>query len=139
MAPVTIITRRLGGAQALACAALACAALPALAAPENTFRPWLDSWQAAVARADSQAVAALVKTPFLFEGAALDRAAFVQKAWPALFSSKLRACWARAKPVAEGGDITLTCAPYTLYFEPAAGAAGRGAWLLREFNADGEP
>lgn len=125
---------RLGGVLALASAAMQ----TALAAPEGGFRPWLEGWQAAVARADAPTVAASVKTPFLFEGAALDRAAFVQKAWPALFSSKLRACWVRAKPVTEGSDMTLTCAPYTLYFEPAAGAAGRGAWLLREFNADGE-
>lgn len=127
------ITRQLATASLLACTAM-----PALAAPEGTFRPWLDGWQAAVARGDAPAVAASVRAPFLFEGAALDRAAFVQKAWPALFGSKLRGCWARAKPIAEGSDMTLSCAPYTLYFEPATGAAARGQWLLREFNADGE-
>ena len=98
--------------------------------------PWLDGWQNAVARNDSQAVVAAVRLPFLFQGRPLDAAGFVAQAWPAMFSPALRRCWSRARPLIEGRELTLTCAPYTLYFEPGPAP---GTWLLREFGADGEP
>lgn len=115
---------------------LACAATALGATPNDApIRPWLDDWQRAVARADAPAVAASVRLPFLFEGRQLDASGFVGKAWPSIFSPALRHCWSRARPMAEGRDQTLNCAPYTLYFEPGEAP---GIWLLREFSADGE-
>lgn len=117
----------------LAAAALLLATAGAAGADDG-FAAFHAGFRAAVARGDAQAVAALTRLPFLFEGRALDAAGFRREVWPALFAPALRRCWAQARALAEpgpGGDYSLHCAPYALHFD----AAG-GRWQLREFSAD---
>ena len=109
-------------------------AAAAIAGADDGFAAFHDTFRTAVARGDAQAVAAVTRWPFLFEGRALDAAGFRRKAWPALFTPALRRCWAQAPAQAEPGqrgERSLHCAPYALHFD-----ADRGRWQLREFSAD---
>lgn len=108
------------------------AAGPALA--DDGFAAFHAGFRAAVARGDAEAVAALTRLPFLFEGRSQDAAGFRQHVWPALFTPALRRCWAQARALAEAAqpaERSLHCAPYALHFD-----ADGGRWRLREFSAD---
>ncbi len=89
--------------------------------------------RAAAAQPGGEALADLAQLPFLYEGRSLDRAGFVAQVVPGLFTPRLRACLAQARPLVEDGRITLWCKPYGLVLAPQ-----RGGWRLAEFYADGE-
>ncbi|HVK33558.1 MAG TPA: hypothetical protein VM845_13785 [Burkholderiaceae bacterium] len=109
-------------------ATLAYAALPltARAAPDPT-----QPWRAAAARGDGPALADLTALPFLYEGRSLDRAQFIARAVPGLFTPAVRRCLQRAPAEAEDGALVLWCKPYGFYLRPVD-----GAWRLADFVAD---
>lgn len=110
-------------------AALACALLPVgapAAAPDPT-----QPWRAAAARGDAQALADLTVLLFLYEGRALDRARFIARAVPGLFTPTVRRCLQHAPARAEDGALVLWCKPYGFYLREV-----NGAWRLADFVAD---
>jgi hypothetical protein len=109
---------------------LALACQPLWAADD--FASFDARFRAAVIAQDRAAVASLTQLPFLFEGRALDRAAF-ERALPLLFAAAQRRCLAKAPAQAEGERQVVFCAPYAYYF----GRAG-GHYRFLEFAADGE-
>jgi hypothetical protein len=96
------------------------------------FASFLARFRAGLAAPDAEALADLIRLPFLYEGQDLDRAGFVRVV-PALFPPPVRACLATARPTREDDRFVLFCPPYGFYF-------GRedGDYRLLEFNADGE-
>lgn len=114
----------------LALCLLMLVALPVQADDVDAF---LGRFRSALMARDAAAIADLTQLPFLYEGRRLDRAAFI-RAVPALFDARLSRCLAQARPLTEGPDRLLHCAPYTFYLR--TGADRR--WRLAEFTADGE-
>jgi hypothetical protein len=78
-------------------------------------------------------VAELTRLPFLFDGTARDRAAFM-KLIPQLFDPPTRACMSKSPPRAEAEAMVLDCPPYAFYFRRQP----HGGYRLEEFAADGE-
>lgn len=114
----------------LALCLLMLVALPVQADDVDVF---LARFRSALVARDAAVIADLTQLPFLYEGRRLDRAAFI-RAVPVLFDARLSRCLAQARPLTEGQDRLLHCAPYTVYLR--TGADRR--WRLAEFNADGE-
>lgn len=110
--------------------ALMLAALPVHADDVDAF---LVRFRSALVARDAAAIADLTQLPFLYQGRQLDRAAFI-RAVPKLFDARLSRCLAQARPLTEGQDRLLHCAPHTFYLR--TGADRR--WRLAEFTADGE-
>ena len=104
------------------------------AGADDGFAAFHATFRIAVARGEVQAMVALTRLPFLFEGRVLDAAGFRREVWPALFTPALRRCWVQARALTEPGqpgERSLHCAPYALHF-----VADGGRWQLREFSAD---
>jgi hypothetical protein len=95
---------------------------------------FLTRFRAAVANPDAAALADLTRLPFLFDGQAHDRTAFIARVVPRLFTPPVRKCLIQAKPQSEEGRLLLWCKPYGFYLGVAD-----GQWRLMEFAADGEP
>jgi hypothetical protein len=95
---------------------------------------FLIRFRAAVAHPDAAALADLTRFPFLFDGRAHDRAAFITRVAPRLFTPAIRKCLIQAKAQSEEGRLVLWCKPYGFYLGVAD-----GQWRLIEFTADGEP
>ena len=74
----------------------------------------------------------MTKLPFLFDSKPRDHSGF-QKIYPALFDSKVRACFAKAKPVTEEDRFVIYCGRYIFYF-----GLVRGEFRFIEFAADPE-
>jgi hypothetical protein len=87
----------------------------------------------AAARPGGAALADLAELPFLFEGRAHQRQAFIGKVVPALFTAPVRQCLQHARPQPEGDRLVLWCKPYAFYLGPV-----RGRWRLIEFGVDAE-
>ena len=121
----------------LSAVALAAMLAAAPACADDGFAAFHADFRAAMARDDgdaADAVIALTRFPFLFEGSGHDAAGFRRAVWPVLFTPALRRCWARARALSEPGqpgEWSLHCAPYALHFD-----AEGGRWQLREFSAD---
>lgn len=105
------------------------AAGPAAAAPDTA--PFLAAWRQALAQPGGEAIADLTAFPFLFESRPLGRASFVGQAVPALFDGAARRCLQRARPLADGERLVVSCAPYGYVF----GRTPAG-WRFVEFFAD---
>jgi len=71
----------------------------------NAF--WIE-FKAAVARSDKGGVADLTKLPFMMDGKNLDRAGFI-KQYGLLFTSRVRRCFARAKPTRDQEAYEIFC------------------------------
>jgi hypothetical protein len=119
--------------RALVAAATLLGVAPARAAEDPALARFLAAFRPALARGDAAAVADRTQLPFLFESEPRDREAFVRLVFPALFTEPVRACLAKAEPVAEDDRWVVFCGPYLFYF----GRAGDEVRLL-EFAADGE-
>ena len=87
----------------------------------------------AAAQPGGAALADLTQLPFLFEGSAHQRGAFIAKVVPALFTAGVRQCLQRVRPQAEGDRLVMWCKPYAFY----AGTV-QGRWRLIEFGTDAE-
>jgi hypothetical protein len=124
--------RRRSGLRQLLPAVLLATVVPA-AAGDAAFAVFLQAFRAALARPDPAAVADLTRLPFLFDGTARDRAAFV-KLIPQLFDPPTRACMSKSPPRAEAEAMVLDCPPYAFYFRRQP----HGGYRLEEFAADGE-
>lgn len=98
----------------------------------NSFTNFLVSFKAAVARNDAKAVANMTKLPFLFDSKLRNHNGF-QKIYPALFDAKVRACFAKAKPVTEEDRFVIYCGRYIFYF-----GLDHGEYRFIEFAADPE-
>lgn len=99
----------------------------------GSFDHFLRVFRAALAPPDFAALAEQTRLPFLLEGEALGREAFIARA-PRLFDAGLRRCLARARPRREDDAMVLSCPPYAFYFRRSQ----EGRYLLEEFSADGE-
>ena len=77
-------------------------------------------------------MAELTQLPFLFDSKPRDRVGF-QKIYPQLFDAKVRACFAKTKPVIEQDAHVVNCARYIFYFRVV-----NGRYRLSEFAADPE-
>ena len=97
------------------------------------LRSFITAWRQALATPGGERIADLTAWPFVFEGRRLQRAAYVARAVPALFTPATRRCLMSAKPVPEDGRMVLFCGDQG--FVIAQGPAG---WRLVEFFADGE-
>jgi hypothetical protein len=95
---------------------------------------FLARFRAAVANPDAAALADLTRFPFLFDSRAHDRAAFIVRVVPRLFTPAVRKCLIHAKAQSEEDRLVLWCKPYGFYLGVAD-----GQWRLIEFAADGEP
>lgn len=95
---------------------------------------FLTRFRAAVAHPDAAALADLTRFPFLFDGRAHDRAAFIARVVPRLFTPPVRKCLIQAKAQSEESRLVLWCKPYGFYLGVAD-----GQWRLIEFTADGDP
>lgn len=107
-------------------------AFEAMAAPADGDA-FVAKFRHAVAQPGGAALAELTQLPFLFEGRAHQRDAFVAKVVPALFTPKVRECLQRAQPRVEEGRLVLWCGPYAFYLGPV-----QGRWRLVEFGVDAE-
>lgn len=112
------------------------ALLPLLAlaiAPIGDFEFFYGNFSRAVVRGEAAHVAALTRTPFLFEGKKLDSQAF-QAAVPRLFDAPMRDCLRSAKVVTAGARRQIACHGSRLVFEEVS----RGDWRFTRFeSADG--
>lgn len=95
---------------------------------------FLTRFRAAVANPDATGLADLTRFPFLFDGRANDRAAFLARIVPRLFTPAVRKCLMQAKAQSEEGRLVLWCKPFGFYLGVAD-----GQWRLIEFTADVEP
>ena len=96
------------------------------------FNPFFTAFRSAVARNDAKAVAGLTQFPFLFDSKPRDSLGF-QKIYPQLFDAKVRACFAKAKPVVEQDAQVVNCGRYIFYFRVV-----KDRYLFIEFAADPE-
>ncbi|MFG6432840.1 hypothetical protein [Roseateles sp. LYH14W] len=96
-------------------------------------KAFVAQFREAAARPGSAALADLAELPFLFEGRAHQRRAFIDKVVPALFTPRVRQCLQQARPQPEGARFVLWCKPYAFYLGPV-----RGRWRLIEFGVDVE-
>ena len=108
--------------------------LPTVAAraADDGFAPFWKAFQGEVARNSADGVQRLTRLPFLFENKERGAAEF-GAVYRALFTPKVRACIAQAKPMAEDDGHVVFCAPTSFYFRRE-----RDAWRFVEFSADGE-
>jgi len=97
-----------------------------------SFSSFLVSFKAAVARNDAKAIADMTKLPFLFDSKPRDHNGF-QRIYPALFDAKVRACFAKAKPLTEEDRFVIYCGRYIFYF-----GLDSGRYAFIEFAADPE-
>lgn len=106
------------------------------AAPEGTAQAaFVARLRAALDPLDAQALADLSALPWTFEGRPADRALFVQRVVPALFTPGVRRCLQRVAPAREGEALVFACRPYGF----VATRRGPGApWQLVEFFVDVE-
>jgi hypothetical protein len=118
-------------ARCVACAALVGAPLMALAAPSDAFIARLRAALAAPDAERAAGLADLTALPFLYGGEPLDRARFIQRAVPGLFTPAVRRGLQRATPRADEARWVLWCAPSAFYLDRVA-----GEWRLVEFAAD---
>jgi hypothetical protein len=93
---------------------------------------FMSALREALASKDDSRVAALIHTPFLYEGKELDRKG-VAAIVPALFTPTVRKCLATIEPTSEDDRYVAFCKPYAFYI-------GKDGGVLRilEFSADGE-
>ena len=105
---------------------------PLFAQSPANFEKFFAEFKAAVARNDAKAVAEMTQLPFLFHSKPRDRVGF-QKIYPELFDAKVRACFAKAKPVIEQDAHVVNCGRYIFYFRVV-----NGRYRLSEFAADAE-
>lgn len=104
-------------------------------AADAAFTGFLTAFRSALVADDPAKLAALVRTPFLYEGQWLDAAGFALHAVPGLFTPEVRRCLLDVQPRIEEARYVIFCGPYGFYF-------GRdvqdGDYRLQEFSADGE-
>ncbi|MDQ8022331.1 MAG: hypothetical protein REI94_10860 [Moraxellaceae bacterium] len=100
---------------------------------DGDFNAFMTQFRRAAEQGDVPALAAMTRTPFLYENRQLDSAAFARVAVPQLFTAKVRRCMNSASVHAEGMQRVVFCPPYAFYF----GRSGN-AYRLLEFAADGE-
>ena len=100
---------------------------------DTEFDAFLARWRAAVAANDVDAVVAMTRLPFLFEGRDHAREGVAREVVPALLTVEVRHCLRTAAPLREDYRYVLACAPYQFHL-------GRvdGEWRWVEFAADGE-
>jgi hypothetical protein len=110
-------------------------AIPNAHSQNSTSDPAFDSFwktfKVAVAKNDKEAVADLTKLPFLYESKERDRAGFL-KIYPALFTPRVRKCFATAKLVKEQENYDVFCGQLIFYF----GKDADGKYKLLEFGAN---
>ena len=100
---------------------------------DTEFDAFLARWRAAGAANDVDAVVAMTRLPFLFEGRDHAREGMAREVVPALLTVEVRHCLRTAAPLREDDRYVLSCAPYQFHL-------GRvdGEWRWVEFAADGE-
>ena len=100
---------------------------------DTEFDAFLARWRAAVAANDVDAVVAMTRLPFLFEGRDHAREGVAREVVPALLTVEVRHCLRTAAPLREDDRYVLSCVPYQFHL-------GRvdGGWRWVEFAADGE-
>src|SRR4030095_855463 len=89
-------------------------AQPQAPAPE-TFASFWQTFKAAIARNDKEAVADLTKLPFLYDSRERDRAGFI-KIYPQLVTPKVPRVIARVKPLKEQEGYDVFCGEIIFYF-----------------------
>lgn len=90
--------------------------LPAAAAD---FPAFLKSFQDAVAKGDTTKVVSLTQFPFFYQEQ-IDAKAF-EKAYPKIFTPKVKACFAKAKPVKDQQNYDVFCGEQIFQFGPVKG------------------
>ena len=78
-------------------------------------------FKAAVIANDKEAVAAMTRLPFLYEGRELTKPAFIQK-FGVLFDVRAKRCFEKAKLVKEGGGFEVFCGKQIFLFDKVSGA-----------------
>ncbi|MCW5623515.1 MAG: hypothetical protein KIT73_02220 [Burkholderiales bacterium] len=101
-------------------------------AADDGFAPFWKAFQGEVARNSADGVQRLTRLPILFENKERGAAEF-GAVYRALFTPKVRACIAKARPMAEDDGYVVFCTPASFYFRRE-----RDAWRFVEFGADGE-
>ena len=76
----------------------------------ETFAEFFTRFRAALASGRAADVAALTRTPFLYEGRQLDTAGLTRIV-PTLFSAAVKRCIATAKPIPEDDRQGVFCKP----------------------------
>jgi hypothetical protein len=100
------------------------------AAPVDGFEGFWVAFRPAAVAGDAKVLARLTRTPFLFEGTALDAKGF-EGAVPRLFDVAVRACFKAPKLVADGAQKMLFCRGTIFVFAPT----GAG-WRFTEIGVD---
>jgi len=77
-------------------------------------------FQAAVVKGDAEAIASMTQLPFMLDNRNLDKAKFV-KAVPQIFSTKMKTCIAKAKPVKDKDGFEIFCGEQMYVFEQKGG------------------
>ncbi|WP_457419214.1 hypothetical protein [Roseateles sp. P5_E7] len=86
--------------------ATACFAHESMAAPAED-EAFVTQLRQAAAQPGGAALAELAQLPFLFEGRAHSRDAFIAKVVPALFTAGVRQCLQRVRPQVEGDRLVM--------------------------------
>jgi hypothetical protein len=90
------------------------------AANDPAFSAFWIKFKAAVARSDKSAVADMTKLPFLLDSKDQDRAGFI-KQYGALFTPRVRRCFARAKPTRDQDAYEIFCGQQIFLFAKVEG------------------
>lgn len=109
-------------------------ALPLLTlaiAPIGDWEFFYGNFARAVVLGEAPKIAALTRTPFLFEGRQLDAAAF-EMAVPSLFDAPMQECFRKAEVVTEGKQKMVFCRGTIFIFEEVK----KGEWRFTEIGAD---
>lgn len=77
-------------------------------------------FKTAVAKNDKEAVASMTRLPFLLENRELGKAGFIQK-FDALFSVRVKRCFAKASLVKEGDGFEVFCGQQIFLFDKVNG------------------
>jgi hypothetical protein len=97
----------------------------ALAGPApaaDGFAPFWRAFQAAAVRHDMRAIARMTRLPFYLDRT-ISRRTELPRALAGLFDAAVRACFAKATPVADGNYYSVTCGTTQYGFD-----ANEGKW-----------
>ena len=85
-----------------------------------TFSAFWTKFNAAIVAGDRAGVASMTQLPFQFEDKDLDRAGFIAK-FDTIFTSKVKKCFARAKPVKDQEYYEVFCGESIFMFKKVSG------------------
>jgi hypothetical protein len=86
----------------------------------QAFTRFWAEFKTAVAKGDKQAVASMTKLPFMLSNKSLKEADFIRK-YDSIFDKKVRACFAKAKPVKDDEIFEVFCGEEIFIFGKIGG------------------